>query len=76
MRNKKVWIALALNLIPPPFGLGYAYLGLWRRWAKVWFWCLLAWFATGVTPWRWDSALGFFTAWVLVLYDVREQARG
>ena len=74
IRQKKVWLALALTLLPPPLSLGYAYLGLWKRWAKVFFYCLLAWFFTGVTPWTWDSAAGFFLCWALILVDVRDRA--
>lgn len=72
---KKPWLAVLLNLFPPPLCVGYAYLGLWRRWLKVFGYCVLAWFLTGVTPWYWDSALGFFGIWAAVLWDVHDQTK-
>lgn len=73
--HKKPWLAVLLNLFPPPLCLGYAYLGLWRRWLKVFGYCLIALFVTGVTPWWWDSVATFSLAWLFVLVDVQKQAK-
>jgi hypothetical protein len=72
---KKLWLAVLLNLFPPPLCLGYAYLRLWRRWLNVFLYCLIAWFVTGATPWWWDSVAAFFLVWLIVLVDVQTQAR-
>lgn len=72
--NKKPWLAVLLNLVPPPFSPGYLYLGLWRRWAKVLLVCVAFWIVTGTTQLWWDTSLLFFGIWFYVVVDVHEQA--
>ena len=70
---KKPWIAVLLNAFPVILGLGYLYLGLWRRFLMVFALQTLIGFvaAKGNPP----IATGLTILWLFSMYDAHRQAR-
>lgn len=72
--SKKPWLAVALNVFPLVMGLGYIYLGLWKRFAVVF---LLQLFTlapmTGLGLREYNKYL-LGLIWLFTLFDAYKQA--
>ena len=70
---KKPWIAVLLNAIPLILGVGYLYLGLWRRFLIVFGLQVLAGFVVARAIPAFAGALTLL--WLLSMHDVYKQAK-
>lgn len=79
--RKKRWLAVALNLFPLVLGLGYLYLGLWKRFAVVFLIQILSLQAFNLCSMTAGINLREFNTyflaliWIFTIFDVNAQAK-